>query len=292
MAHPSSWRAPRWASASGRSRAAWSTGSSSRCCRRRSTAWVPRIRPFAHGCWPACRWNSPSRTRRSVTESLSRRQSPWPVGWPTRRRCAARSMPGGWRCGGRTGWRNAPPWPKRSCAWHGRPATGRWNWTATPIGRPARWSRATPGRSRPTSRPTPGWSRSCPWPSTGGQRRRCGRCGRFCTAPSRTPSGWPRRPCPCSRDDPMSCSHTSTRWPCCGGSRGASGSSGTNGRGSWTGSPGPRSQRRGWRSPTPSLVTAMTRTGGCGRWPNSFLNCLKMAPGCRRWRWPRCCPRT
>ena len=73
--------------------------------------------------------------------------------------------------------------------------------------------------------------------------------------------------------------------------QGAWGSCGTNCRGSWTGFPGPRSQGRGCRSPTPSLVTAMGAAGGCGRWPNSFPSGLEMASGCRRWRWPRCCPR-
>jgi tetratricopeptide (TPR) repeat protein len=38
-------------------------GSSSRCCKRRSTPWIPRIRRCARGCWPAWPWNSPFRTR-------------------------------------------------------------------------------------------------------------------------------------------------------------------------------------------------------------------------------------
>jgi hypothetical protein len=36
-------------------------------------------------------------------------------------------------------------------------------------------------------------------------------------------------------------------------------------QGSWTSTPWPRSQGHGWRWPMPSLVTAMTLAGGCGR---------------------------
>jgi hypothetical protein len=39
---------------------------------------------------------------------------------------------------GPDGWRNAPPWQKKPCGWHGRPAIARWNWTVMPIRRPAR----------------------------------------------------------------------------------------------------------------------------------------------------------
>lgn len=39
---------------------------------------------------------------------------------------------------GPDGWRNAPPWQKKPCGWHGRPAIARWNWTVMPVRRPAR----------------------------------------------------------------------------------------------------------------------------------------------------------
>ncbi len=63
---PSCWPAPHWCSANGKSRAAWSTGSSPRYCKRRSTAWALRTRRFARSCWGACPWSSRSPTSNSA----------------------------------------------------------------------------------------------------------------------------------------------------------------------------------------------------------------------------------
>ena len=186
------------------------------------------------------------------TESLSRRRSPWPVGWPTRRRCAPRSMPGGWRCGVQTGWRNAPPWPMRSCGWrrNRRPGDGA-------------------GRSRPSGG------------QLAGVGRRPGGPGRH------------RGPRPAGRGAPhaihrwaattmraLGAAARLLRGSRAAGRRGLVPATGATQRhvhapgpggsaavgagrleelrdqlqGLWTGFPGPRSQGRGCRSPTPSSV--------------------------------------